>query len=97
MYPVILKPEAKVDLENACDWYEAQREGLSVEFLSELHDKLRLLSRAPKMYQRIFKDLRLTILNRFPYVVVYRFDEDQVTIIGVCHTSRHQRVWKSRV
>jgi hypothetical protein len=33
MWPVIVRPRAEADLENARDWYEERREGLGGEFI----------------------------------------------------------------
>ncbi len=34
--PVLLRPEAKLDLEDAAQWYNRQRGGLEYEFLDEV-------------------------------------------------------------
>jgi mRNA-degrading endonuclease RelE of RelBE toxin-antitoxin system len=35
-------------------------------------------------------------VRRFPYVVVYRIDDEQITVVAVYHTSRNPRGWRRR-
>jgi plasmid stabilization system protein ParE len=50
----------------------------------------------PEMYAKAFADLRVAIIRRFPYLVVYRIDEDQITIIAIYHAHRNPRGWQKR-
>lgn len=94
--PLIVNPEAEVDLDEAKAWYDAQRLGLGDELLncvSEVFDRLR---RTPRLYGKVFQELRLALVRRFPYAVIYRIDDDQITVVAVYHTRRDPRGWQSR-
>jgi hypothetical protein len=39
---------------------------------------------------------RLALVRRFPYAVVYRIDDDQITVVAVYHMHRDPRGWQSR-
>lgn len=93
--PVVVNPEAEADLADAEAWYDAQRPGLGDEFLdgAEVFDRLR---RLPYLYGKVFQDLRPALIRRFPYAVVYRVDDDQITVVAVYHTHRDPRGWQNR-
>jgi plasmid stabilization system protein ParE len=94
--PLIVNPEAEADLVDAKSWYDDVRPGLGDEFLRDVEDVLGGIRRMPELYGKVFQNLRLVLLRRFPYVVVYRVDEDQITVIAVYHTSRDPRGWQGR-
>jgi toxin ParE1/3/4 len=95
-FPLIVNPEAEADLVDAKSWYDDVRPGLGDEFLLEVEDVLGGIRRMPELYGKVFQDLRLVLLRRFPYIVVYRVDEDQITVVAVYHTSRDPRGWQGR-
>lgn len=94
--PLILKPEAEADLADARAWYDAQRPGLGDEFLDHVGEALARIRQSPLMHARVFEDLRLTLVVRFPYAVIYRVDDDQITVVAVYHTRRDPRGWQGR-
>jgi len=94
--PLVVNPEAEADLEQARAWYEAQRTGLGDEFLGCVREVLDRVRLSPRLYGTVFQELRLALARRFPYAVIYRIDDDQITIIAVYHTRRDPKGWKSR-
>jgi plasmid stabilization system protein ParE len=94
--PLIVNPEAEADLAEAKAWYDAQRPGLGDTLLDRVRDVLERLRSTPLLYGKVFEDLRLALVARFPYVVVYRVDDDRITVIAVYHTSRDPRGWQDR-
>jgi toxin ParE1/3/4 len=94
--PLIVKPEAETDLAEARDWYDGRQPGLGNELLQCVGEAFDRLRRSPTLFGKVFQDLRLTRVRRFPYVVVYRVDEDQVTVVAVYHTRRDPHGWQGR-
>lgn len=84
------------DLAKARDWYDEQRPGLGGEFLDDVDRTLEKIVAAPRTHAVIYRDLRLTQLDRFPYVACYRIADSYIELIGVVHTSRHPRIWRFR-
>lgn len=95
-WPLRVNPEAEADLVDAEAWYERQRVGLGDELLDCVEEVFDFLEHSPEIYAKVFEDLRLAKVQRIPYVVVYRVDEDQVTIVAIYHASRDPRGWQSR-
>lgn len=94
--PLILRPEAQVDLFRARDWYENQQPGLGRAFVDAVDETLEQISATPEGYVVILKGVRRRKLRRFPYLVYYRLLNDRVEIIGVLHGSRDPGVWQRR-
>jgi len=52
--------------------------------------------RDPQRNEILYRDVRKLAVHRFPFVVLYRFDDDEILIISVFHTARNPDDWKSR-
>lgn len=89
---------AKADIDQAAQWYASQRTGLDAEFLAELGEMLEWIQRHPRTPALISRTLRLMKLNRFPYVISYRFNGKEVIVVRVVHGKRHpkQRMGSTR-
>jgi len=94
--PLIVNPDAEADLDEARRWYEAERAGLGDELIEAVDKVLERVQQAPRLYAKVFEELRLALVRCFPYVVVYRIDDNQITVIAVYHTHRDPRGWQSR-
>lgn len=93
----IIAPEAAQDIDEACDWYEAQRAGLGYEFLRCIEACTQAICRTPEMYSKVFEDYRRGLLRRFPYAIFYEYADDVVTIYCVFHTARDPEKWRERL
>ncbi len=96
-YPLIVEPEAEEDLAAARRWYEERRQGLGVEFLGCVEEAFGHIQEPPQLHAVIYKDVRQTLVRRFPYVVCYTFDGKSVDVLAVFHGHRDPGQWTSRV
>jgi len=93
-----LLKRAELEVKDACEWYEKQQKGLSLRFRNEIRFSLKFIDLNPKLYaKRYDTDLRFTPLNKFPYVIVFWYDEklSTVFITSVFHTKRNPDGFKS--
>jgi plasmid stabilization system protein ParE len=51
----------------------------------------------PELYGILHQEVRAAPMQRFPYVVYYRVEADQILIIAVQHGRRSPRAWQGRV
>ena len=93
---MIILPEAEADLEYAQDWYERQRGGLGAAFVLGVEEVLERIRRTPEMNAVVYQDVCRALTRRFPYVVHYRIEGDEVVVLGVFHAARDPREWRSR-
>jgi toxin ParE1/3/4 len=96
-HPLIILPDAEQDLAEGRVWYEGQRTGLGVEFLTAVDEAFDRIRENPELYAAQYKSVRRSGLNRFPYVVYYRIVSDRIEVIAVQHGSRSARRWRSRL
>ncbi|KIA98672.1 hypothetical protein OA93_09300 [Flavobacterium sp. KMS] len=89
--------EALFDVEDVVIWYEEQRIGLSYDFELCLEAGLDEISRNPNAFQKKYKNVKIRFISRFPYGIHYRFEKDEIVVIGVFHTSRSPKNWSKRL
>lgn len=94
---VILRPPAVLDVESTRGHYESQLPGLGQTFLDELQSKLERIGRMPEVHAIVWRNVRATLLHRFPYVIYYRILEHEIEVLAVMHGSRDEQTWKERV
>ena len=71
MFKLIFKPLAEIDIAEAAIWYNFQREGLGEEFLLALEAKFNEIQRNPHQFSIIYKNVRRSFPNRFPYGIFF--------------------------
>jgi hypothetical protein len=94
--PLVVNPEPEADLADARAWYDRQRAGLGDVFLGHVEEVFTCVQDLPALYAKVFQELCVARVSRFPYIVVDRIDEDQITVVAVYHTSRDPRGWQRR-
>jgi plasmid stabilization system protein ParE len=89
-YTVKLLPKAYQDLRKAKKWYNDQKDYLGEEFKTEVNKEINYIGQFPEHYQRHYKELRQSLIKRFPYAVFYLVEEEKkrVVVVGILHTSR---------
>jgi len=94
--PLIFRPAAAADVEDAYRWYENQRAGLGEEFLAEVSTVVESLMAYPEQFPIVYRETRRANLRRFPYSLFYRIIDDEVVVVACMHGRRHPRRWQSR-
>jgi hypothetical protein len=82
-YKLEIRPLATMEILEAFDWYELQREGLGGEFLDELETFYNSLLRNPNSYGFYDKSVRQGKIDRFPYLVVFEIFDESVVVYSV--------------
>jgi hypothetical protein len=92
MPSIKLLKRAEIELFDSCEWYEKQQKGLSMYFRNEIGKTFQTINTNPFLYNsRYNTDLRFAPLNKFPFIIVYWFDQnlDTVFIASIFHTKRN--------
>lgn len=97
MYKLRFVKEALFDIEDIVLWYEEQRIGLSYDFELCLEAGIDAISRNPNAFQKKYKNVKILFISRFPYGIHYRFEKEEIVVIGVFHTSRSPKNWSKRL
>jgi plasmid stabilization system protein ParE len=73
-------PQARVDIEEAYIWYEANRPGMGEHFRHELDRVWKLLEQFPHLGREIHRDVRRALIRHFPYAAYYRLVGDVIEV-----------------
>ncbi|MDP2686710.1 MAG: type II toxin-antitoxin system RelE/ParE family toxin [Aequorivita sp.] len=98
-YKIKLLPIVYMDLQKAKKWYREKNETLTQDFKVEVDKEIDYIGAYPEHYQRKYKELRQSLITRFPYAIFYLVEEEQKRIIvfGVLHTSRNPEIVRKRI
>lgn len=97
MYKIQFVKEALFDIEDIVLWYEEQRIGLSYDFELCLEAGVDVILRNPDAFQKKYRNIKVRFISRFPYGIHYRFEKNEIVVIGVFHTSRSPKNWSKRL
>ena len=86
--PVIFRPQARREFDDAADWYEQRRTGLGARFVAAVQQVLDEVSANPQRYPEVFGDVRERIVQGFPYCVYYREENGQIIVLAVVHAAQ---------
>ncbi|MFM9824821.1 type II toxin-antitoxin system RelE/ParE family toxin [Flavobacterium sp.] len=97
MHKIQFTKETLFDIEAAVLWYEEQRLGLSYDFELCLEAGIEEVLRDPDAFQKRYKQVKIRFISRFSFGIHYVIIENQITIIGLFHTSRSPKNWSKRL
>ena len=93
---IVVRPIAEEEISEAFRWYEDKAEGLGSEFMRALDASLSAIQRYPASYAVVHKQMRRALLRRFPYSVIYLYENDKIIVLACFHASRDPKQWKKR-
>jgi plasmid stabilization system protein ParE len=93
---VVLRRAAELDVVAIEDWYDAQQDGLGVEFREALDELLTRIAANPLAYPEKYRGNRRAMMQRFPYVVWYRVEEEISVVLACVHGRRDPALTRAR-
>ncbi|SRX75229.1 type II toxin-antitoxin system RelE/ParE family toxin [Aequorivita antarctica] len=98
-YQIKLLPIVHTDLREAKKWYNGKSIILAEEFKAEVNQEIDYIGLYPEHYQLKYKELRQSLVTRFPYAIFYMVEEElkQIIIFGVLHTRRNPEIVRKRI
>jgi plasmid stabilization system protein ParE len=85
------------EVREAARWYGERGLELDVAFLDEVASVLAEVRASPARYPKIDADLRKAPLRRFPYVILYRAEAEEIVVVACCHGRRDPQEWRKRL
>ena len=96
MTPILVRPAAAADIEEAVAWYGRLDASLADRFLAAVEGTVAKIAANPTMYSVIHRDIRRALVERFPYGIYYRIYPDVVVILACMHARRDPKRWRGR-
>jgi plasmid stabilization system protein ParE len=88
---------AKVELNEAARYYEAESPGLGTAFLVEAERTVAAILEHPASSPVVGRSVRRRLLGRFPYGLVYRVRGEQLRVLAVMNLRRRPAYWVGRM
>ena len=94
--------EALREAREAAAWYALRREGLGEQFAEALSETFHDIKNSPRRFAQLFGisdqvRVRRSLVDKFPYLVVYFETEERIRIVAVMHAKRRPECWKDRL
>lgn len=93
-YKIKIEPDARLDIQEAINWYNAQQKGLGKNFHSAVLSHFDNISKNPHYAVR-YDHVHCLPLKKFPFMVHFTVDDAKkiVTVRAVFHTSLNPDKW----
>jgi len=92
-----VRPQARLELAEATDWYDEQHRGLGDEFLHAFKTTTDSIMRNPFQYQIVHGQARRARLGKFPYGLIYLVSSSEIVIVSCTHDRRDPKRWQRRL
>ncbi|QVL54247.1 MAG: type II toxin-antitoxin system RelE/ParE family toxin [Cyanobium sp. M30B3] len=95
---IVFHPDAQDELNLAINHYEDNEPGLGYQFAIEIFAAVERIKANPRLWPLLNDAVRRCLIHRFPYGVIYSFDDTQSTvlILAVMHLHRQPGCWSER-
>ena len=93
---LIIRPEAEFDISEAYSWYNDRLLGLGSEFINCIDDAINSIMTNPESYTTVYKNIRRSLIRRFPYAIYYIYEEPDIVVLAVFHFKRNPTSWLKR-
>ena len=100
--PLRLDRRAEREIEQATEYYEAERSGLGALFHAALHATLDRIAAFPDSFATVMttrggRRVRRGLVHPFSYMVVYVELPNSLRVVAVAHVKRRPAYWRRRL
>jgi hypothetical protein len=89
-------PLAERELNEAAQFYEAERTGLGLAFIAEAERACQRILAWPNAAPIVRGQVRRHLLRRFPYALLYSIHEDTIRVLAIMNLKRRPMYWIGR-
>jgi plasmid stabilization system protein ParE len=87
-FEIYITPTANDDIQKGIDYYNSKVEDLGFQFFDEVERNFDNIILAPFGYIEKYKDVRAKLLQKYPYIILYRIVQKQIQILRVFNTNQ---------
>jgi plasmid stabilization system protein ParE len=96
MRDIRLNGRTKLEYVEALAWYQTKSDTVARRFATSFFRAISLIQAMPEGYPKLDKTHRWCKLKRYPYIVVYRVNEDEILVVGLTHSRQSHADWGMR-
>ncbi len=89
-------PLFAVDISDAGAWYESRSPGLGHHFCEAVRDSIAPVIADPQKHTFIDPHIRYREVKKFPYLVLFEVNDEQLCMYAVIHAARSPDLWRVR-
>jgi plasmid stabilization system protein ParE len=89
-------PEARVEFENALNWYTDRSNMGALGFTAEVDIALEKIRAHPELFSRTVLNCQSCSLQRYPYCIIFKVSMEQIYILAIAHSKRRPGYWTLR-
>lgn len=93
---VVFRRVAKIEFDDAINWYGDKSTALAREFLGEIEQAISTAASTPQRFPLVFGDVRRAVTRRFPYAIYFRVRADSLIVLAIFHGRRNPEIWRRR-
>ncbi len=87
-----------VEIVEAITWYVEEETPRSAERLDNLiQDAEKEIAKQPLLHPILEDNVRVKLLNPFPYSLLYSVEESEILVIALAHQKRRPGYWRDRL
>jgi hypothetical protein len=90
-YQLVILEEVFTELNEAALYYEERQFSLGRALVDEFELAIARILKNPEGYEKKYKNFRQSLLNRFPYLVLFEIDENHIVIYRFINARRHPK------
>ncbi len=94
---LVLRPAAEQDIAEAMLWYDAQGQDLSDAILAQVEASFARILQGPERYPTAYGTFRRALVRRFPYLIYFRVEVDDIVVFAVYHQRRDPDALRARL
>ncbi len=90
-YKYYFESSALKEYLKAVKWYKKRSHLAAVNFVNEMNSAIDIICRQPTRFRKRHQDFRETALKKYPFFIIYTFDENkkQVIIFSIYHFKKN--------
>ena len=90
-------PEVEEEISYSYHWYEEKSKGLGNKSISEIQNSLERIKANPRANQIVEKEIRRSLISKFPFGILYATENDTVYVLAVMHLKKKPFYWLNRM
>jgi plasmid stabilization system protein ParE len=96
---ILFVSAAEKEFVAAIEFYEMEMPGLGQAFIQEIEKSLHRITQFPKSYTALSKNTRRCLVSRFPYGIIFEYQESEnlILIFAIANLHRKPDYWKNRL
>ena len=95
--PIEILEIARLEFDEAKEFYEIELPGLGARFEDEVRHSLLRIQQYPQAWSTERKEIRRYILHKFPYKILYSIQDDKIVVLAFAHLHRQPDYWIDRI